>query len=159
MKTSIVVVTYDMARELPRTLTSLAVPFQRGVEAADYEVIVVDNGSPEPVSTAVFDGFPGTWRVLRVDPAPPAPARAANLGIDASDGDYVGLFIDGARMASPGLLLRAMQARALAERPVVMTLGWHLGATRHIYARDAGYDQDDEDRLLAEIQWEQDGER
>lgn len=159
MTLSIVVVAYDMAREVPRTLASLAVPYQRGIDCDEYEVIVVDNGSPEPLSPALFHGLPGAWRLLRVDPAPPAPAHAANLGIEASSGDYVGLLIDGARMASPGLLAGAVQARELGERPVVMTLGWHLGATRHIDAHAAGYDEAAEDRLLDEIQWQQDGYR
>ena len=47
---SVVVVAYDMARELPRTLRSLSTPYQRDLESADYEVVVVDNGSPEPLS-------------------------------------------------------------------------------------------------------------
>ena len=41
---SVVVVAYDMARELPRTLASLAPAYQRGIERADYEVIVSASG-------------------------------------------------------------------------------------------------------------------
>ena len=108
---SVVVVAYDMARELPRTLTSLSTPYQQEIDAADYEVVVVDNGSPEPLTPRIFDKAPQNWRSLRLDPAPPAPARAANAGIDAAESDFVGLLIDGARMASPGLLARALQAR------------------------------------------------
>ena len=107
-----------MARELPRTLRSLAPGYQQGIEAADYEVIVVDNGSPEPlaplVDAIVGDGFPARLRSVRLDPAPPAPGRAANLGIEMADADFVGLLIDGARLASPGLLSRALLARQLA---------------------------------------------
>ena len=64
---SVVVVTYDMARELPRTLQSLAVPYQRDIGADDYEVIVVDNGSPEPVDQSLCDRFPGHLRHARID--------------------------------------------------------------------------------------------
>src|SRR4051812_31804602 len=110
LKLSVVVVTYDMGRELPRTLASFSPSYQQGIEADDYEVIVVDNGSPEPLSAALLDGFPPSWRVLRIDPAPPAPAHAANTGIRAAESDYVGLFIDGARIASPGVCARALQA-------------------------------------------------
>ena len=35
---SVVVVAYDMARELPRTLRSLAPGYQRGIAADEYEV-------------------------------------------------------------------------------------------------------------------------
>jgi hypothetical protein len=46
---SIVVVVHRMAREARRTLHSLTREYQRGIEGLDYEVIVVDNGSPEPL--------------------------------------------------------------------------------------------------------------
>ena len=48
-KLSIVVATYRMQREAPRTTASLLPPLQRGVNDLDYEIIVVDNGSPEPL--------------------------------------------------------------------------------------------------------------
>jgi glycosyltransferase involved in cell wall biosynthesis len=156
---SVVVVAYDMAREVPRTLRSLAPDYQRGIDADDYEVILVDNGSPEPVDQAVIDGFPGRLRTVRVDPAPPTPARAANLGIEIAESDFVGLLTDGARLASPGLLARARQARLLAVRPIVATVGFHLGPNRHMDAHAAGYDQGVEDRLLADLDWEHDGYR
>ena len=67
-----------MARELPRTIRSLTPEYQRGIAAGDYEVIVVDNGSPAPVDAAGLEGFSGALRGVRIDPAPPTPARAAN---------------------------------------------------------------------------------
>jgi glycosyltransferase involved in cell wall biosynthesis len=148
-----------MARELPRTLRSLAPAYQRGIDADDYEVIVVDNGSPVPVDAALFEGFGGHVRRVRLDPAPPAPARAANLGIAESRADFVGLLIDGARLASPGLLAAAVLGRRLADRPVVATLGWHLGPVRHMDAAAAGYDRGVEDALLEALDWERDGYR
>ena len=50
---SVVLVVHDMARELPRTLRSLSPRYQVGLAADDYEVIVVDNGSVEPVDPAM----------------------------------------------------------------------------------------------------------
>jgi len=154
-----VVVAYDMARELPRTLQSLSVPYQRGIADDDYEVIVVDNGSPEPVDPSALDRVAGHLRYARVDPAPPAPARAANLGLQMASADFIGLFLDGARIASPGLLARALLARRLADRPIVASLAWHLGPTRHMDATDATYDRAAEDALLTEIDWARDGYR
>ncbi|MCU1351372.1 MAG: Cephalosporin hydroxylase [Acidimicrobiales bacterium] len=156
---SVVVVAYDMARELPRTLRSLDATHQHGIDADDIEVIVVDNGSPDPVDPSVADGFGGRLRVVRLDPAPPSPARAANTGIAAATHELVGLIVDGARMASPGLLAHARRAARVADRPVVATPGWHLGPVRHMEAAAAGYDQAVEDRLLAETDWEADGYR
>jgi hypothetical protein len=148
-----------MARELPRTLQSLSVPYQRDIAADDYEVIVVDNGSPEAVDPSVLDRFPGHLLSARIDPAPPAPGRAANLGLQMASADFIGLVLDGARIASPGLLARALLARRLADQPIVASLAWHLGPTRHMDASDAAYDRAAEDALLAEIDWLRDGYR
>ena len=45
---SIVVVVRNMPREARRTLLSLSAGYQRRIGAAEYEVIVVDNGSDAP---------------------------------------------------------------------------------------------------------------
>jgi glycosyltransferase involved in cell wall biosynthesis len=154
---SVVVVAYEMARELPRTLRSLAPGYQRGMDAGEYEVIVVDNGSVSPVDEEMLASFPGRLRHTRLAPAPRSPAKAANTGIEMARGAVVGLLIDGARLASPGLLAQAMKAARLAERPVIATLAWHLGPADHRDAEASGYDHASEDRLLEDCRWEDDG--
>lgn len=154
---SVVVVSYNMERELPRTLRTLDPRHQQGIGADDYEVIVVDNGSTGPVDPSLVDGFAGRLRVLRIDPAPPSPARAANAGIDSAHGDVVGLIVDGARLVTPGLLATALLAQPLADRPVVTAPAFHLGSVPHMKAADVGYDQAVEDELLAGSSWEDDG--
>jgi hypothetical protein len=154
-----VVVVHDMARELPRTLRSLSPGNQHGVKPDDYEVIVVDNGSAEPVGPGVLASFDGRLRLERIDPAPPSPAHAANRGLQLADGDLVGLVVDGARLASPGLVAEAGRAACLASRPVITAPAFHLGPVRHMQAAEAGYDQAAEDRLLAESGWEDDAYR
>jgi len=156
---SVVLVVHDMERELPRTLRSLRADYQRGLGADDYEVIVVDNGSPRQVGDALVEAGTGRSRLVRLEPAPASPAKAANLGLELAEGELIGLLIDGARIASPGLLGHALLASRLAERPVVATLGWHLGPDTHMASTETGYDQAAEDRLLAESGWEEDGYR
>jgi glycosyltransferase involved in cell wall biosynthesis len=156
---SVVVVAYDMDRELPRTIRSLAPDYQRGLEGGDYEVIVVDNGSPRAVDGRLTESFSGNLRVVRIDDAAPSPAAAANVGLSEARGDLVGLIVDGARMASPGLLATARLGARLADRPLVATLGWHLGPDRHMRSEASGYDQRAEDELLDSIDWEHDGYR
>jgi hypothetical protein len=146
-----------MERELPRTLHSLAVPYQRDISAADYELVVVDNGSPEPVAVPRPSDEAMQVRVHRVDPAPASPAQAANEGIALASGDLIGLIIDGARMASPGLLAGARRAAGVAARPIVTAPAWHLGAQLHMHAAESGYDQRVEDQLLRDAGWEDDG--
>lgn len=155
---SVVVVGYAMERELPRTLRTLFPPYQRGIDAADYEVIVVDNGSPVPLAPAAPPAGP-RLRSVRLDPAPPSPARAANAGLGMAEGDLIGLVVDGARMASPGLLAGVRLAGRLADRPVVTAPAYHLGDVPHMRAAEVGYDQEAEDRLLERCGWEDDGYR
>jgi hypothetical protein len=154
---SVVVVAYGMARELPRTLRSLSVPYQRDIDAGDVEIIVVDNGSPSPIALEPAPGSASQIRLHRLDPASPSPARAANAGIELARGELIGLIVDGARMASPGLLHGARLAAQVAARPIVTAPAWHLGPALHMHADAAGYDQHVEDGLLAAAGWEDDG--
>lgn len=156
---SIVLVAYNMPREIPRTLRSLAPDYQRGVTVDDYEVILVDNGSTQPFDEAVCRSLGLNLIIHRLNPAPPSPARAMNEGLSLATGDLIGAVIDGARMASPGLLHMAARARRLHERPVIATLGFHLGPEIQVVSVTKGYDQQVEDRLLAEAQWPDNGYR
>lgn len=154
---TVVVVVHDMARELPRTLATLDPRHQVGVGAADYEVVVVDNGSAVPVDPALVARFGGTIRLHRIDPAPPSPARAANVGLSLAAGALVGVIVDGARMVTPGLVHGARTAARVADRPVITAPAYHLGDVPHMRAHEVGYDQGVEDQLLAEVGWERDG--
>jgi glycosyltransferase involved in cell wall biosynthesis len=158
-KLSLVVIVYDMAREAPRTLRSLALPYQTGVTADDYEVIVIDNGSPAPLGEPLVREFGPQFRYHYVRDAAKSPADAINRGVAMSRGKYVGIFIDGARIASPGLLAKALQAFQLYDDPIVATLGWHLGPELQQKSVLKGYDKATEDRLLDGIGWPRDGYR
>src|SRR5687767_10230179 len=116
-----------MAREAPRTLHSLSADYQRHIDPDDYEVIVVDNGSSPPFDPRTIDGLRGNFRFIRIDHASPSPARAANRGISEARGEVIGVMIDGARIATPGLLHFARHGARLYPRAVVASLGWHLG--------------------------------
>ncbi|MEQ8841478.1 MAG: glycosyltransferase [Acidimicrobiales bacterium] len=156
---SVVVVVWDMARELPRTLATLATGAQHGAAGnrrVDYEVIVVDNGSPEPVDESLMDLVPN-GRLIRLDPAPASPARAANLGIEAAQGAVVGVMIDGARMVSPGLVAGVADAISIGPHVVAATLAFHLGDEPQMTAAAKGYDQAVEDALLETVDWRRDG--
>jgi glycosyltransferase involved in cell wall biosynthesis len=156
---SIVVVAYNMPRELPRTLLSLSANYQRHVHEDDYEVIVVDNGSRPPVDRAALDGLRGNFRLIRIDPASPSPAHAVNRGIAEAKGDVIGVMVDGARIATPGLVHFAGHGARLYRLAVVASLNWYLGYDYQRWAMRSGYDQAREDRLLASIDWPKDGYR
>jgi tetratricopeptide (TPR) repeat protein len=158
-KISIVVVLYNIPREAPRTLRSLSPSYQRHIDANDYEIIVVDNGSIPAVDATMVAGFGNNFRLIRIDPAPASPAHAVNRGIAEAKGEVIGVMVDGARIASPGLLHFAYWGAHLHDMAVVAALGWYLGFDFQRFAMQAGYDRTREDALLASIAWPQDGYR
>lgn len=156
---SLVVIAYEMGRELPRTLLSLAPPYQRDCSRGDYEVIVVDNGSRRPVTAQSMAPLDLDLAITGMPAPTPSPVPALNHGLHLARGDLIGVWIDGARLASPGLLRAAMAAAGLHPRPVVVTANYHLGPARQPLSCQEGYDQQAEDRLLNAIGWPTDGYR
>lgn len=154
---SIVVVSYNMSRELPRTLRSLVPPYQRGGNRGRSEIIVVDNGSAEPPRTGDFEGFDADIRVLIQANAGHSPVAAVNAAMQEARAPLIGIWIDGARLASPGLLTACMAASRLHPRPVIATLNYQLGPSLQYLSADHGYDQRAEDELLEAIGWRSDG--
>ena len=78
MKLSIILISYDMAREIPRTLQSLARTYQHEMADLDYEVLLVDNGSPEPLDPVRCRvGVPHSIHPLDQAGTPPVPQDAA----------------------------------------------------------------------------------
>ncbi len=148
-----------MPRALPRTLYSLSAAYQRDIAPDAYEVIVVDNGSTPPVDPEAFAHLTGTFRFVRIDDASSSPAAAINRGLAEARGDAIGVMIDGARLVTPGLINFGRRGVSLHETAVVTTLGWYLGLDYQGYAAAQGFDEADEDALLASIGWPQDGYR
>lgn len=158
-KISVVIIAYNMSREVPRTVQSFMPGYQRGLETGDVEIIIVENGSDRPVSAAMRTSWPSSVRYHIVEQASPSPAAALNLGVQLAAADLVRPVIDGARMASPGLLSQALRAYGLFDDPFIATLGCHLGHKLQQQAAAEGYDQQVEDALLDSIAWPADGYR
>jgi glycosyltransferase involved in cell wall biosynthesis len=153
---SVVVVAFNMARALPRTLQSLSPGLQTGLAPESYEIIVVDNGSAVPPNIEDCRKWGAQVRLLRVPNPSISPARAVNMGIEAAAGEIVGVMVDGARMASPGLLSTALLASRLDSRAVIASLGFHLGVELQWLAITRGYNEEVEDRLLEDSGWQTD---
>src|SRR5262252_6652518 len=150
---SVVVIGYRMERELPRTLRSLSPAMPRGVKPDQYEIILIDNGSPEPMPLASLPTYGAQVVCHRFETNSVSPAAAANFGLTQARGRLIGMMIDGARLASPGLLATALLAEKLDERPVISSLGFHLGFTAQMEGVRNGYDQAREDALLDATGW------
>lgn len=158
-KVSVVIVSYNMAREVPRTVQSFLPPYQLGIGPNDVEIIVVENGSALPISPSVIAGWPANVRYHSIRDAHPSPASALNLGAAISSAPIICPVIDGARMASPGLLRTALAALTLDPKGFVASVGFHLGRKRQQDAVLEGYNQSVEDGLLESVGWPQDGYR
>lgn len=156
---SIVLTFGDMPREAPRTLHSISTRYQLGIDEADYEVIVVENGSKEPLGRDRVEGFGANFSHYYLPDASVSPVGAINFGASQARGDFIGVFIDGARMLTPRLLHFALQALCAFPRPIVVSLGFHLGPDVQYRSVSDGYNQQVEDELLDGIAWPDDGYR
>jgi len=154
---SIVVISYNIPRELPRTLYSLSPAFQRGISGDDYEIIVVDNGSTNPPTEEEYRDLGVSLRILRNPDPRPSPVTAINLGLSEARGQWVCVFIDGARLASPGLLHSSLQALRISPHAVVGSRGRYLGYDFQSAGMRRGYTREKEDRLLEEVNWRENG--
>jgi glycosyltransferase involved in cell wall biosynthesis len=157
MKLSIVVVFHDMSREAARTLYSLSPTYQRGVEAGDYEVIAIDNGSSHPLDPSDVAQHGANFRYHFHATDSVSPVAAVNLGAAMARGAALAVIVDGARMASPGLIRQTLMALRVHPATFVCALAWHIGPDIQPRLIQHGYDQDLEDRLLAAVDWQRDG--
>ncbi len=156
---SVVIVAFNMARELPRTIRSFSPEMQLGIAAGEYELIVVDNGSTRPFNETEVRSAADNVVVHYMTDAGVSPVAAINKGLAMACGELVGVCIDGARMASPGLLAAALQASRLHPRPVIGSVAFHLGPKVQMQSVKEGYSQSVEDELLRRSGWEEDGYR
>lgn len=159
MKLSVLLICYDMAREIPRTLQALARDYQEGVAGLDYEVLLVDNGSPQPLDPSTWAQVDVPVRLIEMHNPLPSPARAINTALDQARGEIVCVMIDGAHLLTPGVLRLALTAFAAFDDPVVATRYFWLGPDAQNLSIKDGYCQDVEDRLMDKISWPEDGYR
>ena len=156
---SIVVAAYSMQREAPRTILSLLPPLQRQIDDLDYEIVVVDNGSPQPLQLGIAKATLRDVRLVRVSAgiALPSPVRCINEAVrDVATGELLIICIDGARLASSHLVRRT--ADVLTRHPDAFTFvaSRHLGPKPQMQSTKEGYDEATEDELLSAANWEAD---
>lgn len=157
MKLSIIVIAYEMRREIPRTLQGLARDYQKGIEQLDYEVILVDNGSPDALDASILAGIDIPARLISIDNAHHSPANAINTVARQASGELLCLMIDGAHLLTPGVFELALAANRAFENPVVATRYFFLGPDEQNLSIARGYNKQREDELLAGIGWPNDG--
>lgn len=159
MKLSVILIAYDMAREIPRTLQSLSRSYQTSAQDLAYEVLLVDNGSPIPLDESIWAGVDVPVRLIKVQDAPSSPAMAINRALEAAEGEIVCLMIDGAHILTPGVFRMALSGYQAFENAVVAIRYFYLGVEEQTVSVENGYDKLAEDKLLERIQWPEDGYR
>lgn len=146
-----------MRREAKRTLYSLSKAYQRDVDGLDYEVIAIDNASAKPLDEDMVKAFGPNFRYHYYDTTSVSPVEAVNHGVALAEGDVVAVIVDGARMASPGLIAQSVAALSLAPEIFACGLAWHIGPDIQPRSIQHGYNQEVEDRLLDVVDWQRDG--
>ncbi len=107
---SIVIPAYNESRRLPRSLRSIVQHFEQTSER--FEVIVVDDGSLEPITQTSIPGFaPGRLRVLR-NRRNRGKGASIRRGVAAAKGEWI-LFTD-ADLSTPIWELNTLE-RAAAD--------------------------------------------
>jgi hypothetical protein len=156
-KLSVLVIVYDMTTQALNTIHSLSTRHQQNVDERDYEIIVVENRSdntldPEKVET-IGNNIHYTCREEKgVSPAP-----AINAGLALCRSPFIGLLIDGARMVTPRVIEYALLAREIDTNCLLAVPGYNLGPDLHHIP--SGYNAEVEQKLLKQINWQQDGYR
>jgi glycosyltransferase involved in cell wall biosynthesis len=156
---SIVVIFHEMQREACRTLFSLSREFQEHAENLSYEVIAIDNGSKKPLSKQFVEQFGGNFRYEYYDTQAVSPAAAVNHGVSLAQGELVAIIVDGARMASPGLVSQTLTPAKWLSEPAVFSLSWQLGQELQNVSMLSGYNQLVEDELLNSVNWRKNGRK
>lgn len=153
---SAIVVFFNMRREAPRTLYSLSREYQ-GLGDRRYEVIAIDNGSSEPLSSGLVRSFGPEFSYHYVQTDNPSPCETINEFVSNARFDNVMVIIDGARILSPGIAQLTLTALKAFAHPFIYTIGMHLGTKPQNYLVSTGYGQLVEDELLQRIDWKQNG--
>lgn len=157
MSLSIVVIFHDMQREAKRTLFGLSASYQRNIEAEDYEVIAIDNSSNSPLNSQFVSRFGDNFRYYFYETVSKSPVDAVNFGADLAVYENIAIIVDGARIASPSIIENTLKSLSLFRVSFVFSLSWHLGPNVQNVSMQSGYNQEEEDKLLASVDWRSDG--
>jgi hypothetical protein len=156
-KLSIVAIFHRMSRQAENTLYSLSALHQRNVPEEEYEIIAVENESDDVLGETRALALGRNIRYFRRHETGVSPVPSLNFGFEQCRADYVGFIIDGARMTTPRLVEHALLSRKVAEYPLAIVPGYHLGQQEHHNNESAGYDERAEQDLLEKASWKEDG--
>lgn len=156
---SVIVIVYDMSDQAQRTLESLGTDYQLDVCAEDFEVIIVENESPNLLSSQFLQSLPPNFHYHMRAETESTPVHAINYGASIAKGEYICVMIDGARMLTPGVLKNVLMGHRLNNRTIVSVPGYHLGEKVQQESVSSGYGVEAEQQLIQSIDWPRNGYR
>jgi len=146
-----------MQREVNRTLYSLTRTYQNISDDFNYEVMVIDNSSTQPLDKNLVETHGKEFRYIYFETHSKSPVEAINYGVNHAKGKYVMIHIDGARILSPGIFNAFYKLRTHYKNPFIYTLSLHLGPKVQNLSMIDGYNQAQEDTLLDSVDWKNNG--
>jgi len=154
-----VVIVHDMVQQAENTIRSMFSDYQLDVQPHQYEVIIVENESPNLMRPEFIRSLPENFHYYLRENAEPSPGPAINFGVSKARGDHICIQIDGARMLSPGAMKNIMIGHEICDYALVSIPGYHLGQELQQDSVASGYGVDSERQLLESICWPDDGYR
>ncbi len=156
---SIIVIVYDMPTQAKNTLISLSTSYQLDVRMDDFEVIIVENESPNLIDDQFIASLPRNVHYYKRNETESTPVHAINFGASKAKGENICLMIDGARVLTPGVVKNLLLGHRISDRAVVSIPGYHLGDKVQQENVITGYGLEAERELMRSIDWPQEGYR
>lgn len=156
-KLSVVIVAYKMASQIENTLFTLSVAYQKGVNASDFEIILIENESDDMISKQNIRRLGQNIRYFRRKEESQSPVNAVNYGVSKASAKHVAIMIDGARMLTPRVLKYMIEISSHQSNYVISVPGYHIGRKLQQEAVNEGYGQVEEARLMCSVNWFKNG--
>lgn len=154
---SIIVIAFKMPSQAYNTLYSLSSQHQILADERDYEIIVVENQSPEMLCPEKIGKLGENIQYFSREEKGVSPVSSINFAFDHCRGKNIALLIDGARMVTPGLVNNILSVYRANERSVIGVPGYQLGDIHHNQLEDPVESLTHETALLKSIAWPSDG--
>jgi glycosyltransferase involved in cell wall biosynthesis len=156
-KLSIIVMSYSMPRQTLNTVYSLSSQYQQNVNEDEYEIFVVENASANNIDEAELKKLGSNINYLLRQEQSKSPVFAINEAATRVRGKNLAIMIDGARVATPGIVRSTLDAFNIDKNSVISVPGYHLGSEPQQHAVKHGYCENSEKALLDSIKWPTNG--
>lgn len=125
-KLSVVMLVQGTPRQSENAIFSLSAAYQRNVREQDYEIVVVETRSNEMLGRGRVEKIASNVRYFEHGHGGLGPNVPWKLGITKARAALVGVLLDGASVATPGVVEHALWASRIGERALYAVPSHHL---------------------------------